>query len=437
MLKMSFVPSRPFAHFKWKWGSFLPTENLNDPLILLGMVYKLNKLEGNKYNSKEFSDAMKELQQDIQDIKHLSNISIATRTGDRNIMRNSGQYWKATNLIVPRQDGIIELTDLGRHIANRTISQSEFSSIVIQTFTLPNKRTMDSETVTLWQKHGINIFPLRILLQLARDVGYITPEEIYRIVVPLSGVLAEREDYANFVKWYRDGSISLKGWPNCTERANDKRAVSEFLRFLCFFGFLTLSTTMYVGIEEEEEEDDYHIISNLENKQNRFTIHYYYNTVIDGEILRLLSRQPSCIQDIVANRCAMDELSNNAQEMDRKRLTLKSTKRQKQSLFRNSILKVLPKCIISNNKMSAVLEAAHIIPYRYDGEDSVNNGVMLRTDIHILFDSGHLRIAPDGNVFYSEEVQKSYGTSIPDRIFIPEHVNRDFLRWRWENFTSL
>ena len=42
-----------------------------------------------------------------------------------------------------------------------------------------------------------------------------------------------------------------------------------------------------------------------------------------------------------------------------------------------------------------VLEAAHIHPYRGDETNHVANGLLLRADLHTLFDCGMLAIDPD------------------------------------------
>ena len=87
--------------------------------------------------------------------------------------------------------------------------------------------------------------------------------------------------------------------------------------------------------------------------------------------------------------------------------------------------------------MPEVLEAAHIKPYKYHGEDSASNGFAMRLDIHMLFDTGHLRISPTGEVFLSNRARMDYGALIPPSIIIPEFINRDFLRWRWENYNGM
>ena len=87
--------------------------------------------------------------------------------------------------------------------------------------------------------------------------------------------------------------------------------------------------------------------------------------------------------------------------------------------------------------MPEVLEAAHIKPFKYNGEDTVANGFAMRLDIHMLFDTGHLRISPDGIVELSGRARMDYGALIPPRIVVPEFTNREFLQWRWDNYNGM
>lgn len=52
-------------------------------------------------------------------------------------------------------------------------------------------------------------------------------------------------------------------------------------------------------------------------------------------------------------------------------------------------------------------------------------------------DAGHLRISVDGDVFLSDKARWSYGASNPPKIFIPDQINRDFLKWRWDNYNGV
>ena len=111
--------------------------------------------------------------------------------------------------------------------------------------------------------------------------------------------------------------------------------------------------------------------------------------------------------------------------------------RPNQARFRHDVIAACQRCIITNVTMPEVLEAAHIKPFKYKGEDTVANGFAMRTDIHTLFDTGHLRISETGVIELSNRARLDYGASIPPRIVIPEFTNRDFLRWRWENYNGM
>ncbi len=87
--------------------------------------------------------------------------------------------------------------------------------------------------------------------------------------------------------------------------------------------------------------------------------------------------------------------------------------------------------------MPEILEAAHIKPFNYKGEDTVAYGLALRTDIQALFDTGHLRISPDGDIELSSKARMDYGASIPPNIVIPAFTNRELLLWRWENYNGM
>lgn len=124
MLTRNEVPVKPFTDFKWKWACLQCTEGLNDPVILLGVLSRMRKLEkldrGIRYSSEEFAEELRELSKDTSDS---IGVDLARRTGERNLIRNSGQYWRAVNLLAPgSRSGKIELTDFGRKVADRDIS---------------------------------------------------------------------------------------------------------------------------------------------------------------------------------------------------------------------------------------------------------------------------------------------------------------------------
>jgi hypothetical protein len=70
--------------------------------------------------------------------------------------------------------------------------------------------------------------------------------------------------------------------------------------------------------------------------------------------------------------------------------------RRGQSKFRHKLIKAYDgKCAISQTAVEAVLEAAHITPYLGEQTNHITNGILLRTDLHTLFDLNLLKIDPN------------------------------------------
>jgi putative restriction endonuclease len=53
------------------------------------------------------------------------------------------------------------------------------------------------------------------------------------------------------------------------------------------------------------------------------------------------------------------------------------------------------RCAVTGEKTLPVLEAAHIKPYAADGPHRLSNGILLRSDLHKLFDLGYVTVTPD------------------------------------------
>lgn len=419
MLPQNFIPSKPFPEFKWKWACLQCTEGLNDPVVLLGVLSRMYKLEpyGYKYSSPEFSNELIDLSNDVSDSV---GVDLARRTGSRNLIRNSGQYWKALGLINSTDhSGKINLTPFGRKVAVNDISQAEFAAITVQTFKLPNIQIQTSSECQKWINHKLILYPLRLLLEivvklyeLAPRQAYVSPEELTKIIIPLSGSQADLQDYVNFIIWYRAGDISLLGWPDCLPGANDFRIAREYLLFLSNYGYLDCT-----------------------QNSNRLHEQYAVNTVILDEIREIIKGKPK--DDSLQQSLDIIRSTEVAAEIDRKRVANFAQFRPNQAIFRKEVLKACGRCVISNVTMPEILEAAHIKPFKYNGEDTVANGFAMRVDIHTLFDAGHLRISPDGDIELSSKARMDYGASIPPRIVIPAFTNREFLRWRWENYHGM
>lgn len=424
MVDKNFIPRLPFKDFKWKWASVAPTEGINDPVVLLGVLSRIAKLSGKnlKYSSKEFQDELISLAHDLQGTG--VNVDIAGRGGERNIMRNSGQYWKALNLIPNDSRGEIRITPFGRRVADNEISQSEFSATVLMTYTLPNPNIQTDEECKKWRDANIKLQPLKLLLEITRGLythtqdknqSYLTKEELVRVIIPLSACQKGIDDYVEYICLYRKGELNVSQWANVCPMSNDKRMAREFMLFLSYYGYLKVEKRD--GIE-----------------------YFYYNFDIDDEIQEILSKNiysdDQCLEFLRSSGVTL--------ETERKLITGNINKNARgtlQSKFRKDLLDVYPKCILSEINMPEVLIAAHIKPVEYNGGYEVSNGFLMRTDLHLLFDANHLKIKPASEQIAEVEVDDmtrlSYGHTIPSRILLPNYVNIENLRWRYDNYKGI
>jgi hypothetical protein len=54
--------------------------------------------------------------------------------------------------------------------------------------------------------------------------------------------------------------------------------------------------------------------------------------------------------------------------------------------------------VITNVGISEIHELAHIMPYKDKGTETIENGLALHSDIHMLSDTNLLRISESGDV---------------------------------------
>lgn len=102
------------------------------------------------------------------------------------------------------------------------------------------------------------------------------------------------------------------------------------------------------------------------------------------------------------------------------------------------------KCSVTGEKTLPVLDAAHIKPFSSNGPNTTNNGLLLRTDIHKLFDKGYITVNDEYKVEVSKRLNEDYGNGKIYYDFhgkkllnIPENKNdipaKEFLYWHNNN----
>jgi hypothetical protein len=409
---MTPVPVKPFPNYKWRWLSVAPTESLLDPPVFLGVLRVLARHEGIAPSSAVIAAELAQVARDTGTRVDL------VRTPERNLIRNSGQYWKGTGLLLPNR-GDIHLTPLGRMVAEGRVTQGEFASIMVQQTVLPNPWTYTQQEIEQWNAAGLEIKPLALILQvlqtLARRHGgiaasYMTPWELIHICIPLAGAKATVEHIAAAISQNRAGRLDVSEWPDCTPASNDHRLAREFLLFLAHYGFCR------VVQHENRMEDAYRLDeafstegAQFEAPASIFVQDPDTNTVV--EAVRH-SQLPTIIE--------------------RQRVFTSVLARPNQARFRESVFSASSRrCLLTGDSMGEILEAAHIVPVTNGGADTRDNGICLRIDIHRLFDSNNIRLRSSGDVWFSDAVRASVNYNfLPERIVLPGFINPANLEWR-------
>jgi len=65
-------------------------------------------------------------------------------------------------------------------------------------------------------------------------------------------------------------------------------------------------------------------------------------------------------------------------------------------------------CAITGAKVVPALEAGHIRPYGEGGEHRVDNGLLLRRDVHALFDRGYISVTPAMEILVSKRLRTEF-----------------------------
>ena len=101
------------------------------------------------------------------------------------------------------------------------------------------------------------------------------------------------------------------------------------------------------------------------------------------------------------------------------------------------------RCAITRERTLPALEAAHIKPFSEQGPHRVDNGLLLRSDIHRLFDSGYVTVTSDHHFEVSNRIKEEFDNGEEyralhgKRIWVPPspglQPSPDFLTWHNDN----
>ena len=143
-----------------------------------------------------------------------------------------------------------------------------------------------------------------------------------------------------------------------------------------------------------------------------------WNAIVSGRSFSVQSDEGRALYENAMIRMMGKEVAevtsgviSDSREITKPRYAASMTKhRLGQGSFRMLVADAYQRrCAISGEKTMPVLQAAHIKPYSEDGPHLVSNGLLLRSDIHTLFDAGYITVTPDYRVMVSKRMNADYG----------------------------
>jgi putative restriction endonuclease len=145
-----------------------------------------------------------------------------------------------------------------------------------------------------------------------------------------------------------------------------------------------------------------------------------------------------------AQRSSVAAVSGFAEEQARFGSPILITPRLGQGAFRILVTEAYGRqCAITDGKVLPALDAAHIKPYGEGGLHAKSNGILLRKDIHSVFDAGYVTISEDFKFSVSKKVKEIFnngeeylrlhgkGLRLPDQK--TDWPDVDLLRWHNDN----
>jgi predicted restriction endonuclease len=121
---------------------------------------------------------------------------------------------------------------------------------------------------------------------------------------------------------------------------------------------------------------------------------------------------------ITINDKKEDDINNLFRQINTDKISyVMQESRKMQDAFRESLLKRYKCCVITGCEDIEALEAAHIIPYSITRDQSTDNGILIRADLHRLFDRKLVEIDSKGVVSVSKKLKdphyrKLHGKSV-------------------------
>jgi putative restriction endonuclease len=168
---------------------------------------------------------------------------------------------------------------------------------------------------------------------------------------------------------------------------------------------------------------------------------YYTEDIIGGRIWKQIENLLNRYLNIDANDEGKSQLILEETSSPAYGKSVLTKVRLGQSAFRMMVTdSYSKKCAITGERTLPVLEAAHIKSYAKSGPHFISNGLLLRSDMHKLFDKGYITITKDLKVEVSKKIKEEFENGKEyyqfhgkDLLHLPERImdrpGREYIEW--------
>lgn len=201
-----------------------------------------------------------------------------------------------------------------------------------------------------------------------------------------------------------------------------------------------LSDGIPVGVMTAEPEGGYRVlglafVERYNSATHMFTLHGPVTPETEAQGSFILPELDDLLPD-------EQQLIASIDETDERRIVMaEQVRRERQDEFRALLLQAYEgTCAVTRTAVAQVLQAAHINPYRGRKSQVASNGILLRADLHLLYDAHLVSVEPDSlRIHLSERLSSTvYAKHHLQVLRVPEDPrlapSPDLLALHYEQF---
>jgi len=215
-----------------------------------------------------------------------------------------------------------------------------------------------------------------------------------------------------------------------------KKGIVDVIKFEAYYGesFRSAKTDLAIGVLKNHFNKGYNRNMSMQSIDRQFFLD------IQSGLVDKLNKATYYINPNEGNTLSDEGIEYTIDDHDSREKIYKEIKaRRGQQKFRKALLKRFnEKCCFTGCSIKHLLEAAHIKSYRGINDNHPSNGLLLRADIHTLFDLDLIGIDPgNGTIHLNKEALRDGYEDLDNKVIELANINQlssEALTYKWKLF---